>query len=335
MTNPRSLLPIEPPGRSVTPITTRHYRDVPLRALVEAKGDQVVSVCIPAHNEVATVGWVVHRLRRFLVDSLGLVDEIIVIDDHSTDDTSIVAAEAGAHVVSAASVLPEIAGGGGKGEALWRSVHVSKGDIVLWCDADISDIASRFIIGLLGPLLTDPKISFVKGFYERPRAGGVGGGRTTELMARPLISTLFPHLASIIQPLSGEYGGRRELLERLPNVRGYGVETGMLIDVADLVGVPAMAQVDLGTRIHRNRDLDDLGPQALVVLQTALDRAGVRYENPATLIRPGRPPLARTFGELPPLATLPDLLAPPPPDPPPPPDGPNGRRSRLRRRAAT
>ena len=189
-------------------------------------------------------------------------------------------------------------------------MHVAKGDIVLWCDADISDIASRFIVGLLGPLLTDPDISFVKGFYERPRAGGVGGGRTTELMARPLVATLFPHLSSIIQPLSGEYGGRRELLERLPFVRGYGVETGMLIDVADLVGVQAMAQVDLGTRIHRNRDLDDLGPQALVVLQTALDRAGVRYENPATLIRPGRPPLARTFGELPPLATLPDLLAP-------------------------
>ena len=159
MTNPRSFLPIEPPGRSVTPITTRHYRDVPLRVLVEAKGDQIVSVCIPAHNEVATVGWVVHRLRRWLVDSLGLVDEIIVIDDHSTDDTSVAAAEAGAHVVAAANVLPEIAGGGGKGEALWRSLHVSKGDIVLWCDADITDIASRFIIGLLGPLLTDPSIS--------------------------------------------------------------------------------------------------------------------------------------------------------------------------------
>lgn len=304
MTHPRSFLPIEPPGRSVTPITTRHYRDVPLRALVEAKGDQIVSVCIPAHNEVATVGWVVHRLRRWLVDSLGLVDEIIVIDDHSTDDTGVAAAEAGAHVVAAATVLPEIAGGGGKGEALWRSLHVSKGDIVLWCDADITDIASRFIIGLLGPLLTDPSISFVKGFYERPRTGAVGGGRTTELMARPLIATLFPHLSSIVQPLSGEYGGRRSLLETLPFVRGYGVETGMIIDVAEAVGVRGMAQVDLGTRIHRNRDLDDLGPQALVVLQTALDRAGVRSANPATLLRPGLPPLVRAFAELPPIATL-------------------------------
>jgi|SoiMethySBSTD1v2_1073268.scaffolds.fasta_scaffold02896_20 glucosyl-3-phosphoglycerate synthase len=332
MTHPRSFLPIEPPGRSVTPITTRHYRDVPLRDLVAAKGDQVVSVCIPAHDEVATVGWVVHRLRRWLVDSLGLVDEIIVIDDHSSDDTALAAAEAGAHVVTAANVLPEIAGAGGKGEALWRSLHVSKGDIVLWCDADITDIASRFVIGLLGPLLTDPTISFVKGFYERPRTGAVGGGRTTELMARPLIATLFPHLSSIVQPLSGEYGGRRELLESLPFVRGYGVETGLIIDVAEKVGVRGMAQVDLGTRIHRNRDLDDLGPQALVVLQTALDRAGVRSENPATLVRPGRPPLVRTFGELPPLATLPDLLAGPPPEPPPPPTGPNGRLAKLRRR---
>ena len=161
----------------------------------------------------------------------------------------------------------------------------------------------------------------MKGFYERPRTGAVGGGRTTELMARPVIATLFPHLSSIVQPLSGEFGGRRELLETLPFVRGYGVEIGMIIDVAEAVGVRGMAQVDLGTRIHRNRDLDDLGPQALVVLQTALDRAGVRCENPATLVRPGRPPLVRTFGELPPLATLPDLLAGPAPAPPPPAHG--------------
>jgi glucosyl-3-phosphoglycerate synthase len=331
MTKRRSLLPIEPPSRSVTPIATRHYRDVPLRALVEAKGDQVVSVCIPAHNEATTVGWVVRRLRRYLVDKLGLVDEVIVIDDHSGDDTGIVAADAGAQVVAAADVLPDIAGGGGKGEALWRSLHVSKGDIVLWCDADITDFGTRFVVGLLGPLLTDPTISFVKGFYERPRTGAVGGGRTTELMARPVIATLFPHLSSIIQPLSGEFGGRRTLLEQLPFVRGYGVDIGLLIDVADTVGVAGMAQVDLGTRIHRNRDLDELGPQALVVLQTALDRAGVRSANPATLVRPGRPPLVRGFGELPPLARLPDLVVGPPPPAPLPPVGPDGRRSRLRR----
>ncbi len=336
MTNRRSLPPIEPPGRSITPIATRHYRDVPLRDLIAAKGDQVVSVCIPAHNEENTVGWVVHRLRHFLVDRLGLVDEVIVIDDHSADNTGRAAADAGARVVSAADVLPDVAGGGGKGEALWRSLHVSTGDIVLWCDADISDFGSRFIIGLLGPLLTDPSIGFVKGFYERPRTGAVGGGRTTELMARPIIATLFPHLSSIVQPLSGEFGGRRALLEQLPFVRGYGVDIGLIIDVADTVGVGAMAQVDLGTRIHRNRSLDDLGPQSLVVLQTALDRAGVRSANPATLVRPGHPPLVKGFGELPPIASLPTLLAgysrsPEPPEPPEQPEtGPSGRRERLR-----
>lgn len=337
MTHRRSLPPIEPPGRSITPIVTRHYRDVPLRALVEAKGDQIVSVCIPARDEATTVGWVVHRLRHYLVDKFGLVDEVIVIDDHSSDDTGRAAADAGAQVVAAADVLPEIAGGAGKGEALWRSLYVSKGDIVLWCDADITDFGSRFIIGLLGPLLTDPGISFVKGFYERPRTGAIGGGRTTELMARPVIATLFPHLSSIIQPLSGEFGGRRALLERLPFVRGYGVDLGLIIDVADTVGVTAMAQVDLGTRIHRHRDLDDLGPQALVVLQTALDRAGVWSANPAALVRPGHPPLVRGFGELPPIASVPELLSGPPlpPDPGPVPEGPDGRRSRLRHRAPT
>ena len=310
---------------------------MPLRDLLEAKGDQRVSVCIPAHDEATTVGWVVYRLRHYLVDRLGLVDEIIVIDDHSSDDTGRVAAEAGAHVVTAADVLPEIAGGGGKGEALWRSMHVSTGDIVLWCDADISDIGSRFIIGLLGPLFTDPEIDFVKGFYERPRTGAVGGGRTTELMARPIIATLFPHLSSIVQPLSGEFGGRRTLLEQLPFVRGYGVDIGLIIDIADTVGVAHMAQVDLGTRVHRNRTLDDLGPQSLVVLQTALDRAGVRSANPATLVRPGHPPLVRGFGELPPIATLPELLI-GPPTPPTRPElanGPNGRHARLRPRRPT
>jgi glucosyl-3-phosphoglycerate synthase len=337
MTKHRSILPIEPPGRSVTPIMTRHYRDVPLRALCEAKGDQTVSVCIPAHNEAATVGRVVQRLRRYLVDGLRLVDEVLVVDDHSTDDTGLVAAQAGAEVITAADVLPEIAGGGGKGEALWRSLHVSKGDIVLWCDADITDFGTRFIVGLLGPVLTEPGISFVKGFYERPRSGVVGGGRTTELMARPVIATLFPHLSSIVQPLSGEFGGRRTLLEQLPFVRGYGVDIALLIDVADAVGVDSMAQVDLGTRIHRNRDLDDLGPQSLVVLQAALDRAGVRTVNPATLVRPGHPPLVRGFGELPPIASLPELVGgdvtQPPLGPPEPPPGPDGRRSRLRRGA--
>jgi glucosyl-3-phosphoglycerate synthase len=281
-----------------------HHRDFTLRDLVQAKGDQVVSVCIPAHDEAATVGQVVRILRRHLVDRVGLVDEVVVVDDHSHDRTAEVAAEAGARVVVAADLLPQVVGGGGKGEALWRSLHAARGDIVAWCDADITDFGSRFVVGLVGPLLLHPDIAFVKGCYERPMASGDTGGRVTELMARPLLATLFPHLAGIRQPLSGEYAGRRSLLEQLPFVRGYGVDLGLLIDVAEMAGAGAIAQADLGTRRHRNRTLDQLGPQALVVLQTALARAGVASADPATLVRPGREPLSVAFGEIPPLAAL-------------------------------
>jgi glucosyl-3-phosphoglycerate synthase len=312
MTKRRSPPTIAAPDRSATPIASRHYRDYRLRHLVEAKGDQVVSLCIPAHDEEETIGPIVSMVRRYLVERCGLVDEILVLDDHSVDGTAKVAAAAGARVVQAADVLAEVAGGSGKGEALWRSLYVARGDIVVWCDADITDFGSRFIVGLIGPLLTDPSVSFVKGYYERPSSGNIGGGRTTELMARPVLATLFPHLSTIVQPLSGEFGGRRTLLERLPFVRGYGVDIGLLIDAAEAVGPAGIVQVDLGTRVHRNRTLDDLGPQALTVLQTALDRSGVRYANPSTLCRPGAPPLVRAFAELPPLASLP----PRPPGPP-------------------
>jgi glucosyl-3-phosphoglycerate synthase len=299
VTDPRTQ-----PILAAAPLAARHHHDFPVRDLVDAKGDHVVSVCIPARNEAATVGHVVGGIRRSLIERWGLVDEVVVVDDHSRDDTAAIAASAGARVVSAADVLGDIAGGPGKGEALWRSLHTSVGDIVVWCDADITDFGARFVTGLLGPLLTDPATSFVKGYYERPRTGEIGGGRTTELMARPVLAALFPHLSGIVQPLSGEYGGRRSLLERLPFVRGYGVDLGLLIDVADVVGTDAIVQVDLGTRRHRHRDLDHLGPQALAVLQTALDRAGVKADNPATLVRPGLPALTVAFGELPPLASL-------------------------------
>jgi glucosyl-3-phosphoglycerate synthase len=290
--------------RSHPPIVSRHYRDFPLRDLVAAKGDELVSVCIPARDEAETIGDVVTKVRRFLGGRLCLVDEVLVVDDHSRDETGKAAAHAGARVVDAAEVLADVAGGPGKGEALWRSLYASIGDIVVWCDADITDFGTRFVSGLLGPLITDPDVAFVKGYYERPRSGSLGGGRTTELTARPALATLFPQLSTIVQPLSGEFGGRRALLERLPFVRGYGVDIGLLIDVARAVGTEAIVQVDLGTRRHRHHDLDQLGPQALSVLQTVLDRAGVPAANPATLVRPGLPPLARTFGELPPIATL-------------------------------
>ena len=262
-----------------------------------------VSACIPARDEAATVGAVVERIRTELVDA-GLVDEVVVVDDHSTDGTGALAAAAGATVVDAATVLADHGEGHGKGEALWKSVHQSSGDLVVWVDADIVEFDPGFLIGLLGPLLTDPSISFVKGHYHRPEADGVGGGRVTELLARPMLSLYFPELAEIAQPLAGEYAGRRSLLEQLPFVVGYGVDVALLIDAVRTVGLGGIAQVDLGVRRHRNRTLDELGPQALAVGQAILDRAGVRPAGDAVLHRPGREPLAVPLVERPPLASL-------------------------------
>ena len=246
--------------------------------LAAAKGTTTVSVCLPARNEVATVGAIVETIRRELMDDIALVDELIVLDDHSTDGTAEVATAAGAKVFDAASVLAEFGVGHGKGEALWKSLHVSTGDIVVWCDSDIIEFESYFITGLLGPLLTDPTVAFSKGFYERPEHDGVGGGRVTELAARPLLQLLFPDLAAVVQPLSGEYAGRRTVLEQLPFTVGYGVDLALLIDVARTVGTGAIAQVDLHRRQHRNQTLAQLGPQARVVMQSALLRAGVAVE---------------------------------------------------------
>lgn len=270
--------------------------------LAERKGDTTVSVCIPARDEAATVGPIVAAIRRELMEQRRVVDEIVVVDDHSSDATARLAKEAGAEVIDAAGVLPEFGEGHGKGEALWKSVFASSGDVIVWCDSDIIDFDVHFITGLLGPLLTDPALAFVKGHYDRPLVdGGPGGGRVTELVARPLLSLLFPHLAEIVQPLSGEYAGRRALLERLPFVRGYGVDIGLLIDVAAAVGTGALAQVDLGTRVHRNRTLDQLSPQAMAVMQTALVRAGRQgLDDRATLVRPSDDPVVVDVGERPP-----------------------------------
>jgi glucosyl-3-phosphoglycerate synthase len=276
-----------------------------LAELVEAKQrtGTTVSVCIPARDEAATVGAVV----RAIVDALvlpGLVDEIVVVDDHSTDATAAEAAAAGARVVDASTVLPHHGEGHGKGEALWKSLHASTGDLVAWVDADIVDFDPQFIIGMLGPLLCEPDVAFVKGHYHRPEADGVGGGRVTELLARPLLSLYFPELAPIAQPLAGEYAGTRELLEQLPFVVGYGVDVALLIDASRVAGLHRIAQVDLGVRHHRNRTLEELGPQALAVGQAILDRAGVRPEGTATLLRPGQAPLEVPMHERPPLASL-------------------------------
>lgn len=288
-------------------IRTFHHEDFPVARLVEQKAalGQVVSICLPARDEAATVGAIVELLLAEVVRP-GLADEVLVVDDHSEDRTAEVAAAAGARVVAVDAVLPELGPGAGKGEALYKSVAAARGDLIVWCDADITDFGSRFVIGLLGPLLTTPDIAFVKGFYDRPVGEDPhGGGRVTELVARPVIATLFPHLASIVQPLSGEYAGRRSLLERLPFVQGYGVDLGLLADIADADGTEVIAQVDLGTRRHRNRPLDELGPQALAVLQTALRRAGTGHGGPASLVRPDRDPVVVDTAERPPLVEVP------------------------------
>ena len=265
-----------------------------------------MSVCLPARNEEATVGHIVSSIRDELVDSVGLVNEILVVDDHSADATAAIAASAGARVIAAADVLPEHGNGHGKGAAMWRSLYESEGDIVVWCDADLVDFDPHFVLGLLGPLLTYTDIDFVKGFYERPSIDPDDrGGRVTELVARPLLALLFPHLTSIVQPLGGEYAGRRELLEQLPFVEGYGVDIALLIDIAAGFGTEVIAQVDLGTRIHRNRPLDELSPQAAAIMQTALRRAGRPVPARTTLVRPNLEPYEIVASELPPLAAIP------------------------------
>jgi glucosyl-3-phosphoglycerate synthase len=278
-------------GTSIPHIDARRFVGA---ELAERKGSTTVSVCLPARNEARTVGPIVTAIRQRLMERIELVDELIVVDDHSTDATAAVAQNAGATVVDASTVLTDHDLGPGKGEALWKSVHASTGDLIVWCDSDITDFDTRFVTGLLGPLIEDPGVAFTKGFYERQEHDGVGGGRVTELTARPLLQLLFPDLASVVQPLSGEYAGRRSVLERLPFTVGYGVDLGLLIDVHRLVGSEAMVQVDLGRRQHRNRPLVELAPQALSVLQKGLERAGVDVPADA---------------ELPPLVELADYRA--------------------------
>jgi glucosyl-3-phosphoglycerate synthase len=275
------------------------HRDLDAATLAAAKTEAgtTTSVCLPARDEAATIGAIVDRI---VGDPL--VDEVIVVDDHSVDGTAEAAAAAGATVVRAADVLPEHGSGPGKGQALWKAVASSTGSLVAFCDADVRDFDERFVLGLLGPMLADPDVAFVKAFYERPGDGHPrGGGRVTELVARPLLHLLFPALAGIVQPLAGEYAARRELLESLPFVEGYGVDIALLIDVARSAGVDRIVQVDLGRRVHRNRPLQELGPMATVVLQAALTRAGVDVDAAVVLGRPDADPVEVRYVERPPL----------------------------------
>ncbi len=258
------------------------FKDVRKLVDLKEKAGLTVSVGLPALNEERTIGLVIRRIKTALMDRVPLIDQMLVIDSDSTDRTVEIATELGVPVERHSAILPEVGSYVGKGEALWKSLHVLDGDIVCWIDTDIRNIQPRFVYGLLGPLLREPRIGYVKGFYRRPIQEGSklvpeGGGRVTELMARPLINLFFPELSGIIQPLAGEYAGRRELLESLPFFTGYAVEIGLLIDILEGAGMQAIGQVDLERRIHRNQPLVNLSQMAYVILQGAIRKLEERH----------------------------------------------------------
>jgi glucosyl-3-phosphoglycerate synthase len=250
---------------------TFHHGDFPVAKVLEAKAGRTVSVCIPARHEGSTVGSVVRAVVQPFLTSAGgngLVDEVIVLDDGSTDDTAEQATNAGARVVRGVEAE------GGKGQAMAAALAASTGDVVVFLDADVANTTPAFVTGMLGPLLFFDDVALVKGFYDRPLHGEPsGGGRVTELVARPVLELLFPELSGVRQPLAGETAARRWVFEKVDFADGYGVELGLLIDVAHLLGPGVLAQVDLGVRIHRNRPLHELRPQATDVLRAALSRA--------------------------------------------------------------
>lgn len=296
---------------------TLHWGDWAMAELLAAKGGTRVSLVVPARNEAATVGAVVSRVRSALMDTVALLDEIVVIDSDSTDDTFSVAQDAGARVHRSAEIRPDLGTVPGKGEAMWKSLFVTAGELLVFMDADLNDWDTHFVPGLLGPLLTRPEVALVKGFYQRPfgddEVSAFEGGRVTELVARPLIALEFPALAGLVQPLAGEWAIRRSLFESLSVPTGYAVELAALIDTADTLGLDAIAQVDLGRRAHRHQALRDLGAMATQLLAAGRSRATGAPGPPSVTLRQYYPefgavaPVDRVVpvGERPPAATVP------------------------------
>jgi glucosyl-3-phosphoglycerate synthase len=252
----------------------RQFADV--NALVALKNSQRISVCIPTLNEADTIGPIVSIIRDSLITG-GLVDEVLVIDSDSSDGTREIAAAAGAQVYRSSEIHPAESPHLGKGENLWKALHAATGDIICYIDGDISSFHSGFVTGLVGPLLADPDLDYIKAYYERPLAYGdeshsTGGGRVSEILVRPLISLFYPELGGILQPLAGEYAARRGTLESLPFPVGYGVEIAHLIDLAREGKIHRIAQTDLVKRVHRNRDDDELGSMAFAILRVVLRR---------------------------------------------------------------
>jgi glucosyl-3-phosphoglycerate synthase len=260
---------------------TFHYSDFKdLRNLVEMKEKKnlTISLCLPTLNEEKTIAKEIVIMKSELMTRYPLLDEIVVVDSGSTDKTEEIAREYGADVYSASDILPEMENFRGKGENLWKALYITKGDIIVYLDADIKNIHHRFVYALVGPLLLSDKIKYAKAFYDRPIAIGknimrsTGGGRVTELVIRPLFSLYFPELTQILQPLSGEYAGYRDIFERIPFPIGYGIETSMILDIYEKWGLDVIAQVDLEKRVHRNQDTRALGRMAFVILKTFLNR---------------------------------------------------------------
>ncbi|MFL5734341.1 MAG: glucosyl-3-phosphoglycerate synthase [Chloroflexia bacterium] len=245
---------------------------------IKRKRNVTISLGLPALNEEKTIGPIIETLKTSMMQDVPLLDEMVLIDSSSTDRTREIAAEHGIPVYIHPEVLPEAGEPfAGKGEALWKSLHVLKGDIIAWVDTDVANMHPQFVYGLIGPLLREPRIGYVKGYYHRPiKSGGhlqhEGGGRVTELTVRPLLNLFFPLLSGLVQPLAGEYAGRREVLEQLPFFAGYGVETGLLIDLLEQFGLSSIGQVNLGTRVHRNRSLAELSLTAFAIAQVILTR---------------------------------------------------------------
>jgi glycosyltransferase involved in cell wall biosynthesis/nucleotide-binding universal stress UspA family protein len=254
-----------------------------LRDLIDLKERQStsISVALPTLDEEKTIGKILSTIKKQLIERFPLIDELVVVDSGSSDRTVEIAESLDVPVYQHRDVLPQHGTYEGKGEGLWKSLFITHGEIVVWVDSDITGFHPKFVYGLIGPLLTQPRLQFVKGFYRRPlNLGGqrstTGGGRVTELTARPLINLFYPELSGLVQPLAGEMAGRRSTLESVPFFTGYGVETGLLIDILDRYGLQAIAQSDLQERVHRNQTLFSLSKMAFAILQVVLKRLDER-----------------------------------------------------------